>query len=282
MHKIVQKIKLWIQEHLRLLIHKFPRLYRLCLSFISSYGKWYYDRLDKKYHYRKKLQNMKGSKFGKRCFIIGNGPSLTVKDLGKLVNEDCFAANQIYKIFPYTKWRPLFYTIVDWHALGNTESDIFEAGTFFFGDYFWRKNHPKQSNAIVFYGKRLLDTDLASFKFSEDIAEQIYLAATVTYASLQIAVYLGYTEIYLLGVDHNYAFVTDRTGKVIRNSEAKQSHFFEDKDPTKVYADELGMTNAYITAKQHADAHGINIYNATRGGKLEVFTRVDFDSLFQS
>ena len=37
----------------------------------------------------------------------------------------------------------------------------------------------------------------------------------------------------------------------------------------------------YQKAKQYADAHGIKIYNATRGGKLEVFPRVDFDSLFE-
>ena len=38
---------------------------------------------------------------------------------------------------------------------------------------------------------------------------------------------------------------------------------------------------AYQKAKQYAETHGIKIYNATRGGKLEVFERVDFDSLFE-
>ena len=37
---------------------------------------------------------------------------------------------------------------------------------------------------------------------------------------------------------------------------------------------------AYQAAREYADRHGIKIYNATRGGKLEVFERVDFDSLF--
>ncbi len=40
------------------------------------------------------------------------------------------------------------------------------------------------------------------------------------------------------------------------------------------------MLAAYTEAKRYADTHGIKIYNATRGGKLEVFERVDFDSLF--
>ena len=38
--------------------------------------------------------------------------------------------------------------------------------------------------------------------------------------------------------------------------------------------------NAYKIAKKYAETHGIKIYNATRGGEMEVFERVDFDSLF--
>lgn len=37
----------------------------------------------------------------------------------------------------------------------------------------------------------------------------------------------------------------------------------------------------YQAARRYAETHGIKIYNATRGGELEVFERVDFDSLFR-
>ena len=42
------------------------------------------------------------------------------------------------------------------------------------------------------------------------------------------------------------------------------------------------MDVAYEAARKYADAHGIKIYNATRGGCLEAFPRVDFDSLFEN
>ena len=42
--------------------------------------------------------NLKNKFKNKRCFIVGNGPSLTVQDLDRLVGEDCFAANLIFKI----------------------------------------------------------------------------------------------------------------------------------------------------------------------------------------
>ena len=46
-----------------------------------------------------------------------------------------------------------------------------------------------------------------------------------------------------------------------------------------VYHVDLIM-KGYICAKRFCDEHGIKIYNATRGGKLEVFPRVDFDEVF--
>lgn len=276
----MKKMKLWFQENLRMIIHRFPRFYRLCLRIVRDYGKWYYRSLDKKYHYKDKLRSMKGSKQGQRCFVIGNGPSLCTEDLDRLIHEDCFGANKIYKVFPNTDWRPMYYLIVDWHGVIGDELDELQAQMYLFGDYFFRKNGISKQNTVVFYGERLLDAKLSSFQFSEDISEQVYLGATVTYAAIQIASYFGYKEIYLLGVDHNYMRVSDGSGKIIDNQDAKQSHFYKDNDITKVYADAEGMTNAYIAAKQYADSHGINIYNATRGGMLEVFERVDFDSLF--
>lgn len=40
------------------------------------------------------------------------------------------------------------------------------------------------------------------------------------------------------------------------------------------------VTLAYQSAKQYANQHDFKIYNATRGGKLEIFERVDFNDLF--
>ena len=271
-----------LQENIRLLIHKCPLLYRCCLRCLREYGKLYYNALDRKRHDRDKLKELKDSKKGKRCFIIGNGPSLCAADLNCLKNEDCFAANKLYKIYSYTDWRPTYYTVVDWHGIGQDTADSLGANILFLGDYYWRKHRPQGNNIIVFYGNRLLDTKRESFRFSEDISKQIYLGATVTFTNIQIACYMGYSEIYLLGVDHNYAYVQDTSGKVIRNQEANHSHFFRDEQSKHVYGDIDGMTNAYLKAKEYADTHGIKIYNATRGGKLEIFERVDFDEVIKN
>ena len=41
------------------------------------------------------------------------------------------------------------------------------------------------------------------------------------------------------------------------------------------------MKVAFEFAEEYSKEHGFRIYNATRGGALEAFERVDFDSLFK-
>ena len=103
------------------------------------------------------------------------------------------------------------------------------------------------------------------YNFSDDLFLEVCDGNTVTYICLELAVYMGFKEIYLLGVDCDYSgkkqHVIDTGDVVLNNPESR-------------------MIEAYKKAKEYADSHGIKIYNATRGGKLEVFERVDFDSLF--
>ncbi|MCD7824762.1 MAG: DUF115 domain-containing protein [Clostridiaceae bacterium] len=276
----MSNLKNFISENGRLLLHKVPFLYHASLIYLQKYGKIYYKRLCKSTDFNKKLQGLKNSHEGERCFVIGNGPSLAVTDLEKLTEEDCFGASRIYKIFDRTVWRPKYYTVVDWRGLDNEEINSLEVENLFLGDYYYRKHNVQRNDIYVFYGYRIINpTEIGELSVSEDISEKIILAATVTFASIQIAMYMGYKEIYLIGMDHNYAYVRDADGNVVRNPNAKESHFFADKDPSKNYADMVGMENAYITVKEYADEHGIKILNATRGGALEIFDRVDFDSI---
>ena len=65
--------------------------------------------------YGKTLSSYKNKYSGKRCFLIGNGPSLKAEDLTKLYkNGDItFAFNRVYNIFDDTEWRPKFYISQD-------------------------------------------------------------------------------------------------------------------------------------------------------------------------
>ena len=214
---------------------------------------------------------------GKRCFIIGNGPSLKVEDVEKLKNEYTFASNGIINLFEKTFWRPTYYCIQDSHVINQLYKRIIDQDFkyVFMGINICLK-YPSIKNCA--YIKMLIENYYPNLpKFSSNLLEGEYEGFTVTYMCLQIAAYMGFNEIYLLGIDHNYSMNLKPDGTIEFNN--VKDHFSAD-DIIENLPQLDKSTLAYQAAKKYADKHGIKIYNATRGGKLEVFERVDFDSLF--
>jgi hypothetical protein len=103
---------------------------------------------------------------------------------------------------------------------------------------------------------------------------------------MQWAAYMGYAEIYLLGVDHHFSRTCNYSEQVVPqqtiSGTISSDHFCNDyyKAGESIYVSDVNSTEqAYKKAEQHSQEYGFSIYNATRGGKLEVFQRVDFDKL---
>lgn len=233
------------------------------------------------------LLELKGIHKGEKCFIIGNGPSLLASDLQKIddLNIPTFASNRIYNIFDQTNWRPTYYASEDIIVLKDIQEIIssiparnhfipinlkwFEGINIPNADYFWMD-----------YNSENEDT----YNLSLDVAHAIRCKGTVTITCIQLAIYMGFSEIYLIGVDHNYSKMIDVNGEIIENSTIKD--YFTDKYDEDIKEqlvhDIGGTTRAFIDVEQLSRKIGnFRVYNATRGGKLEVFQRVDIDKFFK-
>ena len=271
-------VKMLLSSSIRQKIYKSIFLTFICRKIVGICNIFFYKSLCLKTHCNKKLMQYKNQKNGKRCFIIGNGPSLQATDLDKLINEDCFACNHIEKMFQNTVWRPTYYMVSD--AYFAQDIDITQFQNIFLSAYF-RRNHKKYIRKS-YYINVINKCKKGYPVFSDDISKYISAGNTVTFCNIQLAVYMGYSELYLLGVDNNFNLTIDSKGKI--ESHEGKNHFYSDKymdskmekNPSNV---EL-MNKAYISAKRYCDLHNVKIYNATRGGKLELFERVDFDALF--
>lgn len=226
---------------------------------------------------------------GERCFIIGNGPSLIKEDLEKIQRAGVasFACNSIFNCFSQTCWRPDYYCAVDALFIRDEFKEsgalqyILEHCRYMFArsdSYLFRYYNDSNIKNLAFC-KIAVPASLSDVEFSEDCAEKVYTGYTVTYTMLQLAAYMGFSEIYLLGIDHHFSCELNDDGIVLKDGRV-QDHLGALNDSYPVVAPVDKMTRAYEAAKRYADGHGIQIYNATRGGKLEVFPRVDFDSLF--
>lgn len=259
-----------------------------------------YDDLTNYTQYTQKIKAFYQKHYGNRCFIIGNGPSLKLDDLEKLRKEFTFASNTIYALYEHTNWRPTYYCAGDPFFCNQMMSDkknlkivtdgCQAAFTSVVGEGFQYRDDIDITH--IYYFRRVEDSLSNKLpEFSVDCSEQTYLAGTITYEMLQFAVYMGFKEIYLLGMDFNYSVERHINGSITRKNVC--NHMKEIEKEEKIFYDKIlkrhGETYiadidlqlaGFQAAKQHCDLHGIKILNATRGGKLEVFSRINFDSLF--
>ena len=241
---------------------------------VNVSNKRFYNKINLVRHFDQKIKALKGTKSGKRCFIVGSGPSLTIEQLEAIKNEDCFGANRIYKLFEKTDWRPKYYVIQDKYDSTKGVYENLNLEYLFVSDFYWKEHGMNNPHAICYHINRTLNQK-SNLPFSENCSEFIQAAATVTFSMIQLACYMGYSEIYLIGMDHTYANVTNDRGVIIQRNNVK-SHVFEDEKPNEVVANIIYMENAYRTARNYCESHNIGVYNATIGGALEIFERRDF------
>lgn len=230
------------------------------------------------------IRQYRGKYEGKRCFIIGNGPSLTGKDLNLIKDEISFACNRIYNIFGQTLWRPDFWMCVDAECLADEFENIQKLqGPIKFVRSMGKKYPFKEEDKIhkIIICEFVIDhSKYVKRSLSTKCDKYFSMNYTVTCTEIEFAIYMGFKEIYLLGVDHNYPISIDKSGKRTVDNSIK-SHFADggSKDASLHYIYTDAATQCYQVYQDYARQHGIHIYNATRGGKLEVFERVNLDNI---
>lgn len=231
-----------------------------------------------------KLRRFKGIHAGERCFIIGNGPSLSEKDLDVLekLQIPCFGFNRIYLMFEKTKWKPKYYISQDELTLMNCTSEVSQMGIQIkFIPLALKYYHHIYIPKAFYFHLKPASNDM--IEASEDISKYVCATTTVACTAIQFAVYMGFKEIYLLGVDHNFSQYKNSKGEIVTDSTVKD-YFSENynTDKQQLYIPSLDKsTSAFIKMKEYCDQHNIKVYNATRGGKLEVFPRLDFDEVIK-
>ena len=232
------------------------------------------DELKKSRDYFSKLQ---GKYKGKRCFIIGNGPSLNQQDLTLLKNEFTIGSNYIYKNYDKMGFLPTIFTIVNYLVAEQRIDEINKLnGTLKVFPFFL--NYCVNSSEHTFF----LNSP-AFNEFSTDINQYISWQSTVTFFNMQLAYYLGFDEVYLIGVDNNYIQPdSGKEGAMIKQDNDDPNHFSKDyfRGLTWQKADTNAMEYVYLLSGAAYEKSGRKLYNATHGGRLEIFERVEYESLF--
>ena len=225
---------------------------------------------------------------GKRVFLIGNGPSLNKTPMYLLKNEYTLCFNRFNIMLERLDWIPTFFTTVDERVAEDNSEDlnnmIKKIKYCFFPDI-----HPQNSDFRKFIkkSKNIYWLDLVRNGFYKELPKT-GMNGTVANVGIQILAYLGFKEIYLIGVDMDYktpdTVIKNDNRKWTSTSDDDPNHFDpryfgEGKKYHRPRINDL-VHPGYKKAKTFTEKLGIKIYNAGYGGKLEVFERVNFRKLF--
>jgi len=262
-------------------------LLRRIFRYLAYHAKRLFNRSETDY---KKWEVLKNKTKEKRVFLIGNGPSLNKTPLHLLENEVTLSVNRFNLMFDRLNWRPDMYAIADDVVILDMIDELEEIKDNV--KYLFLPDIHPSSPISVNYKKLIKNYEniywfhLDKFRFSNELPS-IGLNKTVTNVAIQILVYIGFKEVYLVGVDLDY-----KVQNQAKNLDNRHLESTDDNDPNHFDPRYFGSGRKYHIprmdetfekfkeAKDFCDSNGVKVYNSTIGGKLEVFPRVDFRSLF--
>ncbi len=226
---------------------------------------------------RRALLKFHDRHMGQRCFIIGNGPSLRQTDLSLLKDEVTLGLNRIYLLFPDLGFKTTYLVSINDLVLEQSYDEMHSLEIPKF--VAWRARRRVKSDPRAVF----LDTDYTGPEnFAEDASGRMFEGFTVTYIALQLAYYMGFQEVILVGVDHN--FVTQGLANQVVISQGDDPNHFSPYYFGKGYKWQLpdleGSERAYRLAKIAFECSGRQVRDATIGGRLSIFPKVNYPSLF--
>ncbi|MDB5326819.1 MAG: hypothetical protein JWM57_2388 [Phycisphaerales bacterium] len=216
---------------------------------------------------------------GKRCFILGNGPSLRNTDLSLLKNEVTFGTNRIYMNFDNMGFETTYHVVVNELVVEQCAKDIAKLRMPKFVGWHCRDLIDFKQDMQFLHTRG----GLRSWFFT-DLTEGCWEGNTVTMVALQVAYYMGFSEAILVGVDHSYQFNgTPHAASVMTGDDP--NHF----DPNYFGAgfrwhlpDLEGSEMSYRVADFVYRQNGRRVIDATVGGELQIFPKVSYPTLFQN
>jgi hypothetical protein len=222
-----------------------------------------------------RLTRFKDLHLGERCVLVCNGPSLNRMDLRFLRRETVIGLNKIHLGLPRFGFYPRYLVAVNDKVLAQAAPALREMTALkFVSD---RAADLLPEDALTYH----IRTTGLTGRFYADIAEGVREGHTVTHAALQIAHYMGFAEVVIIGMDHRFA-VSGPPNAPLRMEGPDPNHFSPDYfggqawDAPNLRESEI----SYRAARDAYEAEGRRIVDATLEGACNVFPKADHRAVF--
>lgn len=227
-----------------------------------------------------RLRSFRNIHQGGRCFIIANGPSLAQTDLGLLKDEITFGMNRIYLNFDSMGYPTRYYLAINELVLDQFAPEIAPLNMPKFLNWNSRDRLDREDDGTHYLRLKLGLYDT----FVSDITEPLCSGGTVTFAALQVAFYMGFQEVVLVGLDHRFAATGAPNEVQVRVEANDKNHFHPNYFPagSRWQLPDLRRSElAYALARLAYEADGRVILDATVDGACTVFEKADLSAVFK-
>ncbi len=266
---------------LQSLLYEFmPRWLRVPLNHlrvVPSYLNWLMSAQGKR-HAEEVLAELKGRFDGCRCVVLGNGPSLKQMDLALMESEFTFGLNRIYLLFEQIGFETTFLVSVNRFVIGQFGSEMAAASGL--KVFSWKHGRAWQGQRDIL----LLPAKPFATMNGEMTRGYFNGGGTVTNVALELAFYLGFSEVLLVGVDHSYS-EDGPAGKPVEADRPDADHFsnqYFGPGVTWQLPNFEAMEEGYRMARDLFVEDNRVIYDGTVGGQLHVFEKVNYKRYLES
>jgi hypothetical protein len=219
-----------------------------------------------------KWGDLKDKHKGETCIIIGNGPSLKEIPQDFLKKYPTFGTNRIYAIRHLEGFHPTYYAAVNPLVLDQFGREMLQQYKgkvlrFFLRDAYVSDVVLGQQPAVV----PLVSSEAA--RFFTDPSSELYEGFTVTFVCMQLAYYMGFSKVLLVGVDHRYTFEGDPNQELVaQGPDINHADDYYFSNGAKWNAPDLKKSEeAYQMAREAFEKDGREIINITPNTALETF-----------
>lgn len=244
-----------------------------------------------------RIEDFQDAYVGQRCFVIGNDPGLLKLDWDLMQGEYTFATNRIAALWNHvikTDWRPTFFVLTSNQMLARKQwrEDCVDALTDSQASFVYTINRrviPPELHGGIWWLENCLhesmhDAEVPDEFFSINPAEWISKFGTSFLPMMQLAVWMGFDPIYIVGCDEGFIGYDNATMD-------DPNHFYKnyDGDGYSFGSGPAGSVMRRVPAahrlvKRVTEKLGVEVYNAGLGKKPgmidDIYERVEFGGLF--
>ena len=228
----------------------------------------YCDVMERRIHLGPRLQRFSDCHRGERLVLVCNGPSLNQTDFSLIRREVSMGLNKIFLGFRRLHFYPRYYVAINRRVIEQSAREIAQLNCVRFLKNMGNSN-PLPESALTYLLHSRTDE-----RFHPDVSEGFFEGYTVTFAALQLAFFMGFSKVAIVGMDHRYSY-TGLPNEPHALQGPDQNHF----DPSYFSGhtwDNPDLANSerfYAIARSAYEADRRSILDCTVGGACQVFKK---------